>query len=95
MALIEVNQSNYKEHFNGKTLVDCYATWCGPCKALMPILEAVSNERTVLKLDIDVNPELTMEYGIRSVPTVLVFSESGELLQKIPGVKTKDFYLGL
>lgn len=62
---------------DGITLVDFYATWCGPCKLMHPILEQLkadlADEITILKIDIDKNPELANKYNVRSVPTLLLF----------------------
>lgn len=58
-------------------LVDFWATWCGPCKMLAPILDELSNEREdikIVKVDVDANQELAMKYGIRSIPTMYVFN---------------------
>jgi len=61
------------------TLVDFYATWCGPCNMMSPLLEQVSSElgenAKILKVDIDKNKEFARSYGIRSVPTLMVFKE--------------------
>jgi thioredoxin 1 len=76
-------------------LVDFWATWCGPCRALAPHVEAVAHEFTgklkVVKLDIDSNPKTPAKYGIRGVPTLLLF-KGGELVDTMvgnPGSKKK------
>ncbi len=76
-------------------LVDFWATWCGPCRALAPHVEAIAHDfkgkLRVVKLDIDTNPKTPADYGIRGVPTLLVF-KGGELVDKMvgnPGSKTK------
>jgi thioredoxin 1 len=74
-------------------LVDFTATWCGPCKALAPIVDKVADEFTgkikVGKLDIDASPEIAQKYGIRSVPTVLVF-ENGVKKNQHVGLTNRD-----
>lgn len=69
-------------------LVDFWATWCGPCRSLAPHVEAVAHEfgenLKVVKLDIDTNPETPAKYGIRGVPTLLIF-KNGELADKMVG----------
>ena len=75
-----------------KALVDCYATWCGPCKMLSPIIDELANEVTsydFFKVDIDEAEEIAEEYGIMSIPTLLIFN-NGELKEKIVGFKTKE-----
>ena len=65
-------------------LVDCFATWCGPCKIIAPIIEEVSNENTdyeFYKLDVDDAEKISIEYGIMSIPTLLIF-KGGELTNK-------------
>ena len=76
-------------------LVDFWATWCGPCRALAPHVEAVAHEFSgklkVVKLDIDTNPQTPAKYGIRGVPTLLLF-KGGEVVDKLvgnPGSKRK------
>ena len=74
------------------TLVDFYATWCGPCKMMNPLLEQVSSElgddAKVLKVDIDKNKEFARNYTIRSVPTLMVFKE-GRVVWRQSGVPPK------
>lgn len=75
------------------TVVDFWAEWCGPCKMIAPILEELADENagkfTVGKLDVDNNRETAMKYGIRSIPTLLVFKD-GEVAEQIVGVMPKD-----
>lgn len=75
------------------TLVDFYATWCGPCKMMSPLLEQVASEMgdktKVIKVDIDKNRDAAAEYGIRSVPTLLLFKE-GEIVWRQSGLPPKS-----
>jgi len=66
----------------GKYLVDFYATWCGPCKMLAPVLEQISDDLekdniTIIKVDVDQAQEIAMEYGVMSIPTMFLI-ENGE-----------------
>ncbi|GFP57783.1 hypothetical protein ACSS6W_007377 [Trichoderma asperelloides] len=73
-----------------KVIVDCYATWCGPCKAIAPILEKVSEEAEFkdkvhfVKFDVDELPELSQELGIRAMPTFL-FYKNGQKVDEMVG----------
>jgi thioredoxin 1 len=73
-------------------LVDFFATWCGPCKMLGPVLESVAQEfqgkARIVKVDIDESPELAGQYGITAVPTLLVFS-GGKVVQKAMGFQSQ------
>lgn len=73
-------------------LVDFWADWCGPCKMVAPVLEEIADENsdkiTVAKLDIDQNPQLTAEYQVRSVPTMMLFA-NGQPVKQIVGAKSK------
>ena len=71
----------------GLVLVDFYATWCGPCKMLGPVLETLAID--VLKIDVDECPELAREYGIMSVPTLMLFN-NGELRSANTGFMSKE-----
>ena len=77
-------------------LVDFSATWCGPCRSMEPILEELAKEIdgkvVVGKIDIDENEELANRFGIRSVPTMLVFSK-GEVAERIVGITPKKAIL--
>jgi len=86
---------NFEEIINSKTptLVDFYATWCGPCKMMSPLLEQVSkdvgNSARILKIDIDTNRNVATQYGIRSVPTLILFKE-GKQVWRQSGVPPKN-----
>ena len=72
------------------TLVDFFATWCGPCKMQSPILEQVKNKvggaATIVKIDVDRNPELSAKYQVRSVPTLIIF-KNGEPQWRASGLQ--------
>lgn len=95
MAVTILNQANFEETINsGKTvLVDFFATWCGPCKMLAPVLEEISNEvsedKIVAKLDIDQNMQIARQFRVMSVPTMITF-KNGEAVFKMIGVREKD-----
>ena len=77
----------------GLSLVDFWAEWCGPCKALSPTIERLASEHAgrlnVFKLDVDANPETPARYGIRGIPTVLFFKD-GRLVDQLVGAHPKD-----
>lgn len=88
-----------KENFENEVLksdkpvlVDFFATWCGPCKMLMPTIDEIANERAdikVGKVDVDENMELAKEYKVFSVPTLLAFKD-GKLIKQMVGVHSKE-----
>lgn len=96
-----MNQIKNKEEFNevikkDKVVIDFYADWCGPCKMLSPILEEVAREEQVdiWKVNVDEQEELAREYGIMSIPTVIVFKQ-GEKTNKNVGYMDKEELLEL
>lgn len=90
-----LNESNFNEEViskKGVVLVDFFATWCPPCKMLTPVLEEISTSRAtynIAKIDVDENENLSMQYNISSVPTMLIFKD-GEVVEKMIGYKNKE-----
>ena len=83
---------------NKLVLVDFFATWCGPCKMIAPFLEQVSEtyagKAVVVKIDVDEEPELAAQYGIESIPTVILFKDGQPVNMEI-GAHPRDFYMNL
>lgn len=76
----------------GKVLVDFFATWCGPCRMLSPVLEELSeevNDVTIIKVDVDELPELARRYAIMSIPTIFYFVD-GQIVNKTVGFQDKQ-----
>lgn len=97
MAL-EINDSNFNELIinSGKpAIVDFTAAWCGPCRAVSPIIEELSLEYAdkaiIGKVDVDNCPEITTKFGIRNIPTILFF-KNGEIIDKIVGAASKQVF---
>lgn len=93
MKVIEIKENDFKEKIKGsKVLVDCYAPWCGPCRMLSPVIDEVASETKNVefyKLNTDEAENISMEYGIMSIPTILYFEE-GNLKSTNVGFKTKE-----
>ncbi len=91
----QITDGNFKETVLDSSkvaVVDFWAEWCGPCKALTPIIEEMSKEfdgkAVIGKMDVDNNPETAMKYGIRNIPTIL-FIKNGQVVDKQVGAVPK------
>ena len=88
---VHLTEQNFDEALaaaSGLVMVDFWAAWCGPCRAIAPALEAIAGasegQVTLMKVDVDENPGLAARYGIRSIPTIL-FVKQGTVLDRVVG----------
>ena len=95
---IEVTDANFEEvvlKSDRPVLVDFWAAWCGPCRMLAPIVEELDkefdNKAKIVKVDVDAHQEYAAKYGVRNIPTVLLF-KGGEVADKQVGVAPKNVY---
>ena len=99
MAILHVDKNGFEElKASKKTIVlDFYAEWCGPCKMIAPYIEEIALENpdiTVAKVDVDKATDLAIEFGIQSIPTVIVFKD-GKVSSKAIGYRSKEQLLDL
>lgn len=92
--VVQLTDANFQETIkNGVTLVDFWAVWCAPCRMQGPIIEEVATEigdkATIGKLDVDKNVMTPRRYGIRNIPTMMIFKD-GQLVQTFVGLKDKN-----
>ncbi|KUO95513.1 thioredoxin [Ferroacidibacillus organovorans] len=94
MSTTAITDATFRDFINSDkpVLVDFWATWCGPCKMMAPVLEEVSREYAaklkVGKLDVDQNPQMSQQYRIMSIPTIIVFQQ-GKPVKQIVGFVPK------
>ena len=89
MSVLHLNESEFNEKVAGSSvaMVDFWATWCGPCKMLAPVIEDIGKKydgkAVVAKVDVDENQSLAAKYGVMSIPTVIFFKDGKEIDRKV------------
>lgn len=85
MEIIHLEKDNFKELINkeDKVLIDFFANWCGPCKMLSPILEQAKGEIKVIKVDVDEFEDIAREYGVMSIPTLVLLEKGKEVKRNV------------
>ena len=96
MSVLKITSENYEEEVlksDKPVLIDFYADWCGPCRMMSPIIDEIAEEMEgkikVGKINVDDNQELAMEYGVMSIPTIVVI-KNGQVEKTFVGVRDKD-----
>ena len=99
MSVQKLNSNNFEsvKNSNQSVLLDFYADWCGPCRMVSPIIDEIANERNdilVAKINVEESPELAGEYGVYSIPTLMVM-KNGKIVNKSTGARPKAAILSM
>ena len=100
MAALKITKDNFQTEVleaNGTVLVDFWASWCGPCKMIGPIIDQIADERSdvkVCKINVDDEPELAAKFRVMSIPTLIVFKD-GQVVTQSMGAKPKTAILAM
>ena len=98
MPAMNINKNNFQNEVmnaDKPVLLDFWASWCAPCRMVVPIIEEIANEREdikVGKINVDEQPELTSKFGITSIPTLVVM-KNGKIVQRVSGARPKNAIL--
>ena len=100
MSVIHINNQNFKNevlHSDKPVLLDFWAPWCGPCRMVLPIVEEIAKERQdikVGKINVDEEPELAAQFGVMSIPTLVVIKD-GKIVRQAMGARPKSAILAM